>query len=218
MVKFKHLQSKHRSRKSKKYSKSQASKLRSRKSRSRKTRSRTSRSRTSRSRKTRKVHTTTKDSHSPTTTKALQRASMHRDVSYVTTARQSPYVENDGREVHKTIYETEMICDGDVVGSFTIESNFDNSFLTMGINIDEDFQGQGHARGLIKTMCAYIKTLNIIEGDQLLYIDTDASDEFWGHIGMTENANFESEDSTIIGSGYEYEIEFGKLHAWANKK
>ena len=203
MVKFKHRQSKHRSSKSKKYSKSQASKSRSRKTRSR---------------KTRKVRTTTKDSHSPTTTKALQRASMHRDVSYVTTARQSPYVENDGREVHKTIYETEMICDGDVVGSFTIESNFDNSFLTMGINIDEDFQGQGHARGLIKTMCAYIKTLNIIDGDQLLYIDTDASDEFWGHIGMTENANFESEDSTIIGSGYEYEIEFGKLHAWANKK
>lgn len=204
MVKFKHLQSKHRSRKSKKYSKSQASKSRSRKTRASKTRSRKTRSR-----KTRKVRTATK---------ALQRASMHRDVSYVTTARQSPYVENDGREVHKTIYETEMICDGDVVGSFTIESNFDNSFLTMGINIDEDFQGQGHARGLIKTMCAYIKTLNIIDGDQLLYIDTDASDEFWGHIGMTENANFESEDSTIIGSGYEYEIEFGKLHAWANKK
>ena len=204
MVKFKHLQSKHRSRKSKKYSKSQASKSRSRKTRASKTRSRKTRSR-----KTRKVRTATK---------ALQRASMHRDVSYVTTARQSPYVENDGREVHKTIYETEMICYGDVVGSFTIESNFDNSFLTMGINIDEDFQGQGHARGLIKTMCAYIKTLNIIDGDQLLYIDTDASDEFWGHIGMTENANFESEDSTIIGSGYEYEIEFGKLHAWANKK
>ena len=204
MVKFKHLQSKHRSRKSKKYSKSQASKSRSRKTRASKTRSRKTRSR-----KTRKVRTATK---------ALQRSSMHRDVSYVTTALQSPYVENDGREVHKTIYETEMICDGDVVGSFTIESNFDNSFLTMGINIDEDFQGQGHARGLIKTMCAYIKTLNIIDGDQLLYIDTDASDEFWGHIGMTENANFESEDSTIIGSGYEYEIEFGKLHAWANKK
>lgn len=208
MVKFKHLQSKHRSRKSKKYSKSQASK----------TRSRTSRSRTSRSRKTRKVRTTTKDSHSPTATKALQRDGMHREVSYVTTARQSPYVGNDALEYFKTIYETEMICDGDVVGSFTIESYFDNSFLTMGINIDEEFQGQGHARGLIKKMCEDIKKLNIINDDQLLYIDTDASDEFWGHIGMTENANFESEDSTIIGRGYEYEIEFRKLEEWANKK
>ena len=145
-------------------------------------------------------------------------ADIRRKVSYVTSSTQSPYVERDGHEVHKTIYETRMICDEDIVGSFTIESNFDNSLLTMSISIDDDFQGKGHARGMIREMCAHIRELNIIDDDQLLYIDTDASDEFWVHIGMNKNANFESEDSTIIGSGYEYEIEFGALEYWANKK
>jgi GNAT superfamily N-acetyltransferase len=139
-------------------------------------------------------------------------------VLYVTSTRQSPYVECDEREVYKTIYETRMICDEDTVGSFTIESNFDNSLLTMSISVDESFQGQGHARGMIETLCVCLSQYGIIRRSQLLYIDTDASDEFWGHIGMNKNANFENEDRTIIGSGYEYEIVFGKLEDWANKK
>ena len=86
----------------------------------------------------------------------------------------------------------------------------------MTISIDDDHQGKGLTREMIKEMVKKIrKKYPRIRADQYLFIDADASDGFWDKIGMEENPNYDA-DSTEEGSGYEKRITFGNLEEFAN--
>lgn len=82
------------------------------------------------------------------------------------------------------------------VGSFDLNAivpeyadNMFNHFVTidMGIRIDEKYQGQGLSRVLFGEACKYIESQKskLFDPEHLhLYIDADASDGFWDHVGM----------------------------------
>ena len=105
---------------------------------------------------------------------------------------------------------------GKELGFFTIDGrpNIDTMDMTIYIEETENLIG----RGLAKLMIAYMLICMVNENirkDQLVYIDTDASDGFWAHIGMQENRYYSRGLSTIIGRGYEMFISFSKLAKWA---
>ena len=102
------------------------------------------------------------------------------------------------------------------VGYFEISGpEFDTGeTMSMGISIDDNYIGKGYTRELIKYLCNTIKTVYPqIRGDQLLFIDVDASDGFWDKIGMKENRYGIDSNTTrnLEGQGYEKYISFYDL-------
>jgi GNAT superfamily N-acetyltransferase len=82
----------------------------------------------------------------------------------------------------------------DTIGKFVIEGLGRNNecfdtgnTCSMEINIDEEYQGHGYAKQMIRKMIENIKRdYKNIRDDQLLGIDGDGSDGFWDKIGMYE--------------------------------
>lgn len=108
--------------------------------------------------------------------------------------------------------EVLLYKDGEEIGHFTIQGLsidgecFDRSTCSMSIYVDERFQHMG----LSKTMMRYMLEKIKVSKEQLLFIDTDASNGFWKHIGMRENRHYES-TREVIGKGYEKVITVGEL-------
>lgn len=98
--------------------------------------------------------------------------------------------------------------------------NFETSTADMSIRIDNEYKGKGYSKGLIKTLCAYIRKHHYprIREDQLIFIDMDASEGFWEEIGMTSNKTYVTNRDNAVGKGMEMEITFRKLEKWANSK
>ena len=64
-------------------------------------------------------------------------------------------------------------------------------------------------------MCKFlIKNVKDIRMDQLLFIDADASDGFWEHIGMKPNKYYNTRRN-LEGAGYELGITFADLYKYA---
>ena len=106
------------------------------------------------------------------------------------------------------------------LGSFDVMGKFDSGeTVDMGIRVNKEYQGNGFARRLVKTMCSYIIKHGYprIRKDQLLFIDADASGGFWDEIGMKENRYGYDYGGirNIEGVGYEKVITFGELCKWA---
>jgi RimJ/RimL family protein N-acetyltransferase len=90
---------------------------------------------------------------------------------------------------------------------------------SMSISIDEEHQGRGLSKMMIKHMVEKIREeYPQIRDDQYIFIDADASDGFWEKIGMKENPNYEDyEDSSEEGCGYEKRITFKNLEKFVKK-
>ena len=104
------------------------------------------------------------------------------------------------------------------VGSFSIDGNGFNTGepMSMSIHIDEDLQGKGLSRYMIKTLTHYIReNFPNISDHQLLFIDVDASVGFWEHIGMKVNRYYNSARD-IEGAGYEKNMTFRDLENFGN--
>ena len=106
------------------------------------------------------------------------------------------------------------------IGEFTMSGIFDSgNTVDMSISIEEEYQGQGISRELVRLLCYYIMEYAYpnIRKDQLLFIDSDASAGFWDHIGMKENPygiDYVG-NRDLEGRGYEKLITFGDLCIWA---
>ena len=136
-----------------------------------------------------------------------------------------------------------VTLDGEEKGEFTISGtnwvslqhydSFNGRTNSMSISIDEELQGNGFARLLIRYM-AYYLIEDGIAFTQKLFIDGDGSDGFWDSIGMIENPygyDFDNMDisvndlhvytiegqtvSFIEGKGYEKVITLEELCRWA---
>lgn len=136
--------------------------------------------------------------------------------------------DHNTRTIHLHYYNNKSRKKEDI-GHFTIDEKIVNHNRTrnpkcfnsgntcnMTISIDDEHQGKGLTREMIKEMVTTIKEkYPQIRSDQLLFIDADASDGFWDKIGMKENPNYDA-DSTEEGSGFEKRITFGNLEKFAN--
>jgi len=87
----------------------------------------------------------------------------------------------------------------------------------MNIHVEDEYHGRGIARRLMRNVCEKIIEVHPnVRDEQLIYIDTDASNGFWDNVGLTYNRYFESgQMRDLTGQGYEKHITFQRLYAWA---
>lgn len=144
---------------------------------------------------------------------------------YVTTYK-SP--DQQGDMYHcMTTFASSYNVNGETIGEFDITgSGFDNSKMVQGdvtypmgmnIHVEDEYHGRGIARRLMRNVCEKIIEVHPnVRDEQLIYIDTDASNGFWDNVGLTYNRYFESgQMRDLTGQGYEKHITFQRLYAWA---
>lgn len=117
-------------------------------------------------------------------------------------------------------YKTTLLLNGVEIGSFEISGHgFDTGQpMSLGISVNDEHQGKGFSRELIKQTCEFVKKkYPKIRKDQLLHIDVDASNGFWRYIGMEDARYYEryKERPKLQYAGYEKEITFQWLCNWA---
>ena len=100
---------------------------------------------------------------------------------------------------HTNMSIESLLMDGsNEVGHFEIHFG---STYSLGIGINEEYQGKGYSIQLIQ---AAFKQINLPK-DKKLYIDTDASEGFWDYLGLVKNPlyDFTEEQRDWEGAGYE---------------
>ena len=123
---------------------------------------------------------------------------------------------------YKNKYSSKILdINNNTIGEFEIKGKFNSGkTISMEIRVDEQYQGLGLSRILIRSLCNYIKfNCEDIRMDQLLFIDMDASDGFWEYIGMKQNRygiDYQGHREELEGVGYEMYITFRDLYKWAN--
>jgi GNAT superfamily N-acetyltransferase len=97
------------------------------------------------------------------------------------------------------------------VGRFTV---YKGEVTSMGIFVEEKERGLGFARRMMNGMLEEWALRGRYDKELILYIDTDASNGFWDHIGMHSNPKFENE--TVPQYGYEKCISVSQLDYYLN--
>jgi len=100
-----------------------------------------------------------------------------------------------------------LLHDEHEVGHFDLDST--TPTVSMGIGIDDAYQKQGYSKLLIRKVCRHVQ----LPLDKKIYIDTDASEGFWDHLGLQKNSlyDFTEDQRNEEGAGYEKFITFEKL-------
>ena len=104
--------------------------------------------------------------------------------------------------------QRDIICriDGIEAGRFRI---YEHGIFDMSILIEDEFQGRGLARGMIKAMLDAMRSEGAYNPLTFIYIDSDASAGFWNYLGMHANPN--EDDLTCSEYGYEKRISMEAL-------
>ena len=107
------------------------------------------------------------------------------------------------RKDHLSGIQRYITCriDGIDAGRFGI---YAHGILDMSILIEDEFQGRGLGRGMIKAMLDHMRSEGAYNPSTFIYIDSDASAGFWNHIGMHANPN--EDNITCPEYGYEKRI------------
>lgn len=119
-------------------------------------------------------------------------------------------------EFYRYTYKSAAIDeDNDEIAYFMISGEgFDTGKpMDMNIFVEDKYVGMGLAKKLIQNMVYNLKEhYPNIRKDQLLFIDTDASNGFWEHIGMKNNRYYDG-NRDVEGRGYEKHITYQSLCA-----
>ena len=122
------------------------------------------------------------------------------------------------RDFTRDIYLT--LDNGDIIGSFGINgeglnNQFDSGVTNdMNIFIEDEFKSKGYSKIMMKHMIDKIfEDIPDINRDQMLFIDTDASNGFWDKVGLIESRYaYRIPKYTIEGSGFEKYITINNLY------
>jgi GNAT superfamily N-acetyltransferase len=137
-----------------------------------------------------------------------------------------------GNRRYNDIFEITIFLtleNNDIIGEFGIEgkglyNQFDSGNTnSMSISIHDDHQGNGYSKLMIKYMIdkMYEDIPNMNDkGENMLFIDADASNGFWDKVGMVESYRYgynrNPKYSNREGAGYEKYITINKLNKFAN--
>ena len=94
----------------------------------------------------------------------------------------------------------------DEIGRFQLNTH---SLMDMSIFVEPAHRGKSIARRMIGGMMAIMADEGSLDPNAFVYIDTDASQGFWHHLGLTPNPNVD--DTTKPEYGYEKRISMEKL-------
>jgi len=111
------------------------------------------------------------------------------------------------RDLASGILREVTFCSGDKdVGRFGM---YEHKLWDMTIYVEPEFRGRGVTRILIRAMIDALKHENVYDGARFVYIDTDASENFWDHVGLSVNPHLD--DSSVPEYGYEKRITLDEL-------
>ena len=96
--------------------------------------------------------------------------------------------------------------DGVDMGRFSI---YTHRIMDMSIFIELDVRRQNISRKMIREMLYRMQLEGAYDPAALVYIDTDASERFWDHVGLVPNPNVE--DKRVPEYGYEKQITMESL-------
>jgi len=104
--------------------------------------------------------------------------------------------------------------DGKIYGKCKIYGEFDRDTCYVSISIDEKYQGFGYSRLMWRYMFDNCLSEYPIRYDQLFFIDADASDGYWDHIGFVSNRYGYDYNGKrdLEGKGYEKVITFRNFY------
>ena len=135
-------------------------------------------------------------------------------------------IRNQFGMISRYIYLT--LDNGDIIGSFGIEGEgvkhqFDSGVTNdMSISIEGEYHGNGFTKIMMKHLIdkIYEDIPEMVDrGDQMLFIDADASDGFWDKIGMKESKRYGYNRNPRYtrreGAGYEKFITINSLYKYA---
>jgi hypothetical protein len=102
-----------------------------------------------------------------------------------------------------------------VVGRFTISDTEIGTveIPLMGINVEDDRQGNGYAKLMIIAMIYVLNSIGLPAGFQI-FIGADSSNGFWEKIGFVENRGYRL-GSSASSKGYELSSTLGTLSNYA---
>jgi len=134
------------------------------------------------------------------------------------------YSINLNGDFKRGIYLT--MTNDDIIGEFGIKGGglnqqFDSGKTNdMHICIDDNYQGYGLSKIMIEYMIDMIyKDIPNINGEQMIFIDADASAGFWDKIGMIESNRYGYDRNPKYadreGAGYEKYITINKLYKFS---
>ena len=127
---------------------------------------------------------------------------------------------------NKRVLKVRIMLDGTEVGNFDISGTApgpkekiihtqiepffsQGNTIDLGIFIEDEYKKQKWSTPMIAKMIESIG--DQMSDHQLLFIDVDASEGFWGHMGFKENKYFGDTKRTPVGQGYEGVITWGEL-------
>jgi GNAT superfamily N-acetyltransferase len=107
--------------------------------------------------------------------------------------------------------EVTLRKNGKEVGRFTVTRT---APFSIGIFVEDEERGQGYARKMMNFMLKEWTSRKEYDLSTILYIDTDASQGFWDHIGMRPNPRVE--DLSAAEYGYEKCITVAEVDRYLN--
>jgi len=96
--------------------------------------------------------------------------------------------------------------DGVDVGRFSI---YTHRILDMSIFVEPEFRNRNISRSMIQEMLHRMQLEAAYDPATLVYIDTDASERFWDHVGLVPNPNLDNQLTPEYG--YEKHIRMDAL-------
>jgi len=85
-----------------------------------------------------------------------------------------------------------------------------SKMMDMSIHVEPEHRGKGIARQMMQMMLQHMSDEGSYVPTDFIYIDTDASEGFWDHIGLVPNPNVE--DRSKPEYGYEKRISMKSLN------
>jgi len=85
--------------------------------------------------------------------------------------------------------------------------------MDMTIFVEPEFRRKNLSRQMMHEMLNHLREEEAYSPSEFIYIDTDASEEYWDHVGLTPNPNME--DASLPEYGYEKRISMDALRHFA---
>jgi GNAT superfamily N-acetyltransferase len=112
-----------------------------------------------------------------------------------------------------TLREITYRCDGKDVGRFSI---YTHCIMDMSIFVEPEFRNKNISRTMIRALLMEMGLEKAFRPEAFVYIDTDASENFWDHVGLAPNPNVE--DRSTPEYGYEKRITMEDLYRFSGSR
>jgi len=96
--------------------------------------------------------------------------------------------------------------EGNDIGRFSV---YTHRIMDMSIFVEPEYRNRNLSRKMIHHLLCHMRDEGAYDPTAFIYIDTDASEKYWDHVGLVPNPNAETRDAPDYG--YEKRISMDAL-------